>query len=169
MLGVLASFVILGAADVGPSPAAAALGELASFAGVWESEASAEREHTVEFRLIANGTALVENWTMRGGRKSMTVYTLEGDELYAVHYCPQGNQPRLKFAGKSEDGALKFEFLDGANLDVSGASHQFRFAIARTGPDAFRRSEAYVDNEASPEDLASAGEGETIRYVRKSE
>lgn len=138
--------VVAGVASAAPTTAQQVFEDLGRLVGSWESVGTSARRHTVEFRLIANGTALVETWTMSPTRTSMTVYALDGTRLLATHYCPQGNQPRLAWTGTDADGHHRFRFLDGTGLQDSAGSHQHALWIEVESADAFRRSETYVEN-----------------------
>lgn len=141
----------------------AVFARLGGLAGDWEGVFSNGRRHTVNYRLSAGGTALVETWALAPGRESLTIYTLDGDSLVATHYCPQGTQPRLKFVAEHE-GRLQFDLLDGGSLQVPGRSHQHAFWLQWKGGDAMVRSETYVENgKVGPDAKAEA---EVVEYRR---
>jgi hypothetical protein len=139
---------------------------LHSLIGSWEGKFEDGRSHSVTYRLTAGGTVLVETWTLAPGRESMTLYSMDGSHLIATHYCPQGNQPRLQFAGQSDSGRLSFEFRDGTNLQVKGKSHQHAFWIKLLGEKSFERSETYVDNGSTASEIAKTEQGKAIAYTR---
>ena len=151
------------------TPAQAAFAQLKSLVGEWRGVFPSGREHTVSYRLTAGGSTLVETWTLSPTRESMTLYALDGDRLLATHYCPQGNQPRLRFDGIDEEGRYRFEFVDGTNLQVADRSHQHRFWLAFDDADHYRRAEHYVRNvpsgESSMEDAASEDD-DAVVYTR---
>ena len=150
-------------ASAATSPAQQAFDDLARLQGQWESTSGSR--HTVDFRLIANGTALVETWTMSPTRTSMTVYAVDGARLISTHYCPQGNQPRLVLTEKDAKGRYRFRFLDGTNLHDPAGSHQHLLWIDVDSADSFSRSETYVGNDERPGESA-ADEGEVVSYRR---
>ena len=116
---------------------------LKTLEGDWRSTSG---KTTVNYRLIANGSSIVETWTMSPTRQSMTVYTMDGNQVIATHYCPQGNAPRLRLSRTGADGTHYFEFLDGANLQKSGASHEHAFWVRLDSADTLVRSETYIEN-----------------------
>ena len=62
---------------------------------------------------------------MRNDKKhSLTLYHLDNENLIATHYCPQGNQPRLRLAKDSPISNLRFNFFDATNLTNLAKSHQ---------------------------------------------
>lgn len=116
---------------------------LKTLEGNWKSTSS---KTTIDFMPIANGTSIVETWTMSPTRRSMTVYTMDKDRILATHYCPQGNAPRLQLSGDGGDGTYRFRFLDGANLHVSDGSHNHAFSVLINDPNTFVKKEIYIAN-----------------------
>jgi hypothetical protein len=138
--------------------------QLTSLVGSWEGKFPDGRQHRVNYRLTAGDSVLVETWTLSAVRESMTLYFLDGDTLMAVHYCPQGNQPRLVLVSSAE--RLNFKFQDGTNLQVPNKSHQHSFWLQIKDRDHFQRNEIYVENgtviESAPADDPKA----TVSYTR---
>lgn len=150
-----------------PPPAArAAFDRLSTLVGRWRGEFPDGRRHVITYRLTAGGTVLTETWTLSATRESMTVYAVDGDRLLATHYCPQGNQPRLAFAGVGEDGHYRFSFVDGTNLHRPGHDHLDRFGLSFDGPDRFVRAEHYVPDVG--DDPEAGGVDAPVVYTRMS-
>ena len=147
-----------------PSPAAV-FEQLKSLQGHWRSSKPGSQT-TVEYRTIANGTVLVETWTMSPTRQSMTVYAMDGERLLATHYCPQGNQPRLALAGTNADGTHRFEFLDGTNLQDPEGFHEHAFTIHLDGDAALTRRETYIGNRANYDPAKDLGDEESFARVQ---
>jgi hypothetical protein len=108
----------------------------------------------------------VETWTLGPNRESLTLYSTSGSDLMATHYCPQGNQPRLRLVRGGDPATLRFTFVDGGNLDVRGKSHQRAFWMRFDGPDSFTRSETYVENRSTPAEIARTPAEAPITYAR---
>ena len=50
----------------------------------------------VIYTLAANGTALMEQMQPANSAETMiTMFTVDGDQLIATHYCSNGNQPQM--------------------------------------------------------------------------
>lgn len=139
--------------------------QLKSLAGQWRS-ADPARPTRVTIEAIANGSSLVETWTMSPTRRSMTVYTMDGDRLLATHYCPQGNAPRLKYARTDASGAHYFEFLDGANLHDPGGSHEHAFWVRKDAGAQLTRGETYISNSARYDPAKDAASIERFTRVQ---
>ncbi|HSX59822.1 MAG TPA: hypothetical protein VLF18_06455 [Tahibacter sp.] len=148
---------------VAESGARVAFEQLKGLAGDWRSEKQGNAT-VVNYAVIANGTTVVENWTMSPTLRSMTVYTLDGDRLIATHYCPQGNAPRLQWMRTDADGTHRFEFVDGANLQDPSGSHEHAFRMRIDASGTLRRSEVYIRNDAAYD--AQRDVGDTASFVR---
>ncbi len=161
-------FVAPQAPPAAPSvnPAAAVFQELCTLVGTWEGTFANGRQHTVTYRLTAGGTVLVETWALAPGRESMTLYYLDGDALVATHYCPQGNQPRLRWVPDGLPARRTFTFQDGSNLQAKGASHQHAFWVEVQGPDRYLRSETYVANGSTAAQAAAERPEPPVPYRR---
>lgn len=143
------------------SPAKVAFEQLKTLLGTWRST-DPKSQTVIETKLIANGSSLVETWTMSPTRQSMTVYTLDGDRLLATHYCPQGNAPRLAFTGTDASGAHHFMFVDGANLQDPAGSHEHAFWIRADASGTITRNETYIANGAKYDPEKDLGDTETF-------
>lgn len=146
--------------------AAAAFEKLKGLVGRWEGLEPGVGKWVVTYKLIAKGSALVETWSPGSSAEAMTVYTIDGDDLIATHFCPWGNQPRLRLTASSTPHRYAFEIFDGANLNVDKAFHQVSFWLRVDGPDAFTRSETYVAN-GGPQGVTAKPDDEiAITYNR---
>jgi len=134
---------------------------LKTLSGDWHSTTRGGAT-TVNYRTIANGSSVVETWTMSPTRQSMTVYTMDGERLLATHYCPQGNAPRLQLVATDAGGAHRFAFLDGANLQNPSGSHEHAFWLRFDASGTLTRSETYIRNDASYDPARDTGGEESF-------
>ncbi len=167
-LGVILCVFLASAVSAAPPaqlPARGVFDELSSLVGTWKSTSS---NTVATYSTIANGSTLIETWTMSPTRQSMTVYTMDGDRLLATHYCPQGNAPRLRLVTTDKSNAHHFIFLDGANLQDPTGSHEHSFWVRLDTSGTLIRSETYVKNSAiynSEQD--QGGEESFVRIAAK--
>lgn len=164
-----AAEVPVAAAAHSPIPAAAEVFQrLARLQGTWKGRLADGREHQVNYRLSAGDTVLVETWALAPGRESMTLYYVDDGELLATHYCPQGNQPRLRWVPEKSTGRLAFELKDGGNLQVPGGWHQQRMwlRLGAAAGNTFVRSETYIENGSSAAEIATTDDGAAVVYSR---
>ncbi|MEM9558640.1 MAG: hypothetical protein AAGC60_30605 [Acidobacteriota bacterium] len=113
------------------TPAAAALERMKTLEGSWEGTTGRGKPATLVVRVVAGGTAVMEEYSEGAGTMGMmTLYHLDGEDLMLTHYCISNNQPRMRAdLAKSEDGALYFEFFDSTNLQDPMAGHMRRARI----------------------------------------
>ena len=138
--------------------ARAAFTQLQTLVGEWEGKTEAGRVLKVSYRLTAAGTVLVETWTLGPQRESLTLYHMDNESLIATHYCPVGNQPRLRLKEGGKPSLLIFEFVSATNLSKPEVAHQHRFEMELLEANSFARSETYLEN--------GKGESERIVYSR---
>jgi hypothetical protein len=156
---LLASFLALTAIHgADQTNARAAFTQLQTLVGEWEGKTEAGRVLKVSYRLTAAGTVLVETWTLGPQRESLTLYHMDNESLLATHYCPVGNQPRLRLKDGGKPSLLTFEFVSATNLPKPEAAHQHRFEMELLDVNSFARSETYLEN--------GKGDAERIIYSR---
>lgn len=124
---------------------------LKSLVGAWRGTWSDGRPVGLTYRLSAGGTVLVETWALSPTRESLTLYHMDKGALLATHYCPQGNQPRLRLTSATAD-RMSFAFKDATDLDRAKESHQHAFSLRFDGPDRIVRSETYRTGKADETD-----------------
>lgn len=125
---VAASVVAAAPFSASPSPPPgtpaeqAAWAKLQTLVGDWKgayagSDAPPEpADVRASYKLVSNGTALMETLDSGHDTSMITVYHPDGDRILATHYCAAGNQPRMAAAGLTDGGRkLAFEFVDAAN------------------------------------------------------
>ena len=152
---LLASSLALTTAAAEPITPRAAFTQLQTLVGEWEGKTEAGRALKVSYRLTANNTVLVETWTLGPTRESLTLYHTDNESLIATHYCPIGNQPRLRLKDGGKPSLLIFEFVSATNLSKPEVAHQHRFEMELLEANSFARSETYLEN----------GKGDTERIV----
>jgi len=164
---ILFTFMVLVASVVHGNDfsAKATFDELKTLVGDWKSS-NANSSTSVDYRLIANGFALVETWTMSPTRQSMTVYTMDGSRLIATHYCPQGNAPRLEMISTDKSGAHYFLFFDGSNIQDESSSHEHAFSIRIESSGILTRNETYIGNESTYDPAVDKGQSESFFRVK---
>lgn len=125
--------------------ATGAFTKMKSLVGTWVREGDTNSTFNITFELTAKGSTLMETWNSKGKKHSLTVYHLNGENLMATHYCPQGNQPRLHLSKDSTLDKLSFSYLDATNLKSIDHSHQHSlgFEIGAAGQKVLR-SESYL-------------------------
>jgi len=126
-----------------PVKAANAFAQLKSLAGTWSGHAMTPDgpPASVSYRLTAGGTAVME--TLFGGteHEMLTVYTLNGNEIVATHFCGAGNQPVMKLdKAQSTPDKLVFSFVSVGGEHAKDHPHVHNGFIHLTGNDQLEAS-----------------------------
>lgn len=113
-----------------------ALMPIKNLAGEWETadaDKDGQPDVRVSYRVISNGTAVVETIMAGTPHEMITVFHCDAEgKLMLTHYCASGSQPRMRLA-KSEGSTLKFEYVDGTNCDpAKGFMGQLTMTMAGT-------------------------------------
>ena len=140
----------------GAGSGASAFQQLQTLVGDWSGPRPDGRPVGVSYRMSANGSALVETWTLAPGQESLTIYHMDKRDLVATHFCPVGNQPRLVMT-RAAGSRFDFTVRDGTGIEP-GASFQHDFWIEIGADGRITRSETYVQGDGTEE--------ETITYSR---
>ena len=91
-----------------------AFGRLKTLAGRWNTHVMTPDGPTanVDYRVTGGGTVIMETLFAGAPHEMITMYTLDGENLVATHYCAMGNQPVMKLdLGASTRDNLVFEYV----------------------------------------------------------
>ncbi len=115
-------------AQMPPAPQAQnpAFDQMKSLVGNWEGTTPTGKVN-LSFRMISNGTALMENMDM-GPENMVTTYYPDGESVMLTHYCGANNQPRMK-AEKWDGNTMTFTFVDATNLSSGDSGHMHKLAM----------------------------------------
>jgi len=129
----LFAFLFLLAAALPILPAehsAAAFKKLQSLAGDWEGKDEHGMVVKTSFKVLASGTAVMETLSPSGMEQMITLYSVDGDGIALVHYCPTNNQPRMRVVPASDDvPELSFDFQGAGNLPSPETGHQHHLVL----------------------------------------
>lgn len=118
-----------------------------SLEGRWTKAGEDDHDFYIEFSLTARDTVLVESWVKRGHTHSLTLYHRDGAGLLATHYCPQGNQPRMRLQQSPLEQEVSFLFNEATNLDPTTQSYQTALTFEFTAdPNIITRHETYQES-----------------------
>ncbi len=85
-----------------------ALEQFKSLGGEWEGKDSGGNEIRVTYEVLASGVVM-ERLQPAGRPDMVTMYSLDGDHIVAIHFCSAGNQPVLR-TGQLHDATSKYAF-----------------------------------------------------------
>lgn len=110
--------------------APAAFRKLAALAGNWAGKDNMGAPVRSHFELIANETAVMETFDMSPTEEMVTIYSVDGKSIALMHYCPVGNQPRMRATPSSADAkTLDFHFTGAGNLPSLAMGHEQRLVL----------------------------------------
>src|SRR5262249_2017852 len=110
--------------------------KLQALAGDWEGKDDSGGSVKTKFQVVAGGTAILETLTMTGMEEMLTLYTVDGDGIALVHYCPTNNQPRSRaFPPPARVKELLFAFQGSANLPDISIGHEQKLVLQFTSAD----------------------------------
>jgi hypothetical protein len=126
--------LLLAAAIAAPlwagSHSASAFKKLQSLAGEWEGKDSHGMAAKTSFKVLASGTAVMETLSPSGMEEMVTLYSMDGDGIALVHYCPTNNQPRMRVVPDSDEiKELSFDFEGAGNLKSPSTGHQHHLVL----------------------------------------
>jgi hypothetical protein len=126
---ILASaFSVVGQGGGKTSPAA--FKQMQALAGDWEGKDAGGMSAKTNFKVVVANTTVMETLEMHGEAEMLTLYTVDGDGIALVHYCPTGNQPRMRAATNAgEVKTLDFQFVGAGNLPAASIGHEQRLVL----------------------------------------
>jgi hypothetical protein len=112
------------------SSSAGAFKKLQLLAGEWEGKDEKGQPVKTNFKSIVSDTAMLETLSPTGMEEMVTVYSLDGDGIALIHFCPTNNQPRMRVVPATGDPQeLAFDFVSAGNLKSPGAGHQHHLSM----------------------------------------
>ena len=96
--------------------------KLKSLEGDWAGEMDGKPVQ-VTYKLMSNGSALVETLQPENEPSMVSVYHLNNDMVMMTHYCSSGNQPRMSASSNSDTNAINFSYVDATNLKSERDGH----------------------------------------------
>jgi hypothetical protein len=129
-----ALLVLLSLAAAAPllagTPSEAVFKKLQSLAGEWEGKDDHGMAARTNFQVMASKTAVIETLSPPGMEEMVTVYSVDGDGIALVHYCPTNNQPRMRVVPQSADvNELSFDYQAAGNLKSPSTGHQHHLVL----------------------------------------
>ncbi len=116
------------------SDAAKALDRFKSMVGTWQGKDAKGGSASDTYRLAAGGTAVMGENRM-GEEDMLSLFYVDGDRLLMTHFCPSGNQPRMKGSISPDGKTITFDFLDATNLPDLQAGHMSNAVYVFTDAD----------------------------------
>lgn len=134
LIGLLASVSVVSAQGkpaAVPSDAQKAFEQIKTLAGSWQGKIM---DISINFtiRAASSGTAILHEGHTDGGgspNHEMTMFYMDGDRLFATHYCDAGNRARLEGKMSPDGKTIEFSFLDVAGSTRGGLVKRMAFIM----------------------------------------
>jgi hypothetical protein len=132
--GVLVCTAVMLASSLRAQPqhnfAPEAYKKLQSLAGDWVGKDDQGEEVKTNFKPAISNTVLMETLNAAGMEEMLTLYSLDGEGIALLHYCPTGNQPHMRALPTSGDvKELTFSFLSAGNLPSLAVGHEHKMVL----------------------------------------
>lgn len=119
-----------------PGGGNAAWESMKTLQGEWDGLYDGKVKTSATYRLVSNGTALMESLVSPDASDMVTVYHQDGGRLLMTHYCSENNQPRMKSAGTNPK-RIEFSYVDATNLSSPDAMHMTGLVVTLSDPNHF--------------------------------
>ena len=82
------------------------------------------------FKLMISNTVVMETLDASGMEEMLTLYSVDGNGISLLHYCPTNNQPHMRAIPSSRNvKELVFSFLDAGNLSSIAVGHEHKMIL----------------------------------------
>jgi hypothetical protein len=156
-LAILAAFGLAATFAVAVEKSNPGWEKMKGLVGEWQGTYSGKDEHgaavtdvpiRISYKLVSNGTTLMESISMMKEADMVTMYHPDGTRLLMTHYCSEGNQPRMRAESSSADPkSLAFSYVDATNLASPQAMHMTRLVVTFKDADHFAQDWTTSKNE----------------------
>ena len=70
--------------------------KLQSLTGDWQGKDESGAEVRSNFKLMISNTVVMETLNASGMEEMLTLYSVDGNGISLLHYCPTNNQPHMR-------------------------------------------------------------------------
>jgi hypothetical protein len=128
----LAFGVVLAAQEMHPpARSTPAFEQLKALAGEWEGKNGSGMTAKVSYKVVSNGSVVMEHMAPGKESEMITMYSLEGDRLMVTHYCAAGNQPTMQTAPLTgASGKYDFSFVRATGTKSPEEGHMVALSLS---------------------------------------
>jgi hypothetical protein len=104
--------------------------KLQSLTGDWQGKDREGNEVKSSFKLMISNTVVMETLDAAGMEEMLTLYSVDGNGISLLHYCPTNNQPHMRaIPASSNVQRLAFSFLNAGNLASIAVGHEHKMIL----------------------------------------
>ena len=123
-----------------------ALEQFKSLAGEWEGKDSHGTVVHASYESLASGVVM-EHLEPSGQPSMMTMFSLDGDHIVAIHFCSEGNEPILRTGAISAaNGSYDFVVEHTYGLNSPEELHMVELVVTLTDNDHFTEAWTNLHN-----------------------
>ncbi|MEO8432080.1 MAG: hypothetical protein ABI592_11275 [Acidobacteriota bacterium] len=134
--GFALALALSGADTPARSGSNAAWESMKTLQGEWDGLYAGKMKVSAIYRLVSNGTALMETLVSPDHTDMVTMYHVDGARIGMTHFCSENNQPRLKSVG-SNPKRIEFTYVDATNLSSPDAKRMTGLVTTLSDADHF--------------------------------
>jgi len=124
-----------------------AFDQLKSLAGEWEGKAASGGTTKVTYKVVSNGSVVMEQLQPAKEAEMITMYTLDGDHIVVTHYCSAGNQPTMQTGPVSAaTGKYDFSFVRVSGTKTPDEGHMAALTLSITDKDHITEKWTFEDH-----------------------
>jgi len=130
-----------------PARSTPAFDQLKSLAGEWEGKTTSGLPVKVTYKVVSNGSVVMEH--LQPGKESemITMYSLDGDRLLVTHYCSAGNQPTMQTVPMTTaSGKYDFSFVRASGLNSPDEGHMVALSLSISDKDHLTQAWTFQDH-----------------------
>src|SRR5262245_3983871 len=146
-------------------PTNAGLEKMKKLAGTWvlaDADGKPTDQIASVIKVTAGGSAVHETLFPGQPLEMVSVYTVDGADLFMTHYCVLANQPRMKADPKSPANQIVWRFVGGANLDPKKDKHMHEATLTIVDDDRLEVNGVGWENGAPAKEMCCG-----LKLVRK--
>ena len=104
--------------------------KLQSLNGDWQGKDEHGNGVTSNFKVMISNTVVMETLDASGVEEMLTLYSVDGNAISLLHYCPTNNQPHMRAIPSSANvSQLVFSFLAAGNLSNIAVGHEHKMIL----------------------------------------
>jgi len=130
-----------------PARSTPAFDQLKSLAGDWEGKNSPGTPVKVTYKVISNGSVVMEHLQPGKEAEMITMYSLDADRIIVTHYCSAGNQPTMQTApSPAANGKLDFSFVRLSGAKSPDEGHMAALSLSLPDKDHLTQTWTFIDH-----------------------
>jgi len=130
-----------------PARSTPAFDQLKSLAGEWEGKMTEGQSTKLIYKVVSNGSVLMEHMQPGKEAEMITMYSLDGDRILVTHYCSAGNQPTMQTPPlTAATGKYDFSFVRASGMKTPDEGHMVALSLSIPDKDHLSQTWTFLDS-----------------------